>query len=478
MVFAGVSAAYFGGFLTPLDYALTDFAFGLLKREASQEIVVVEIDSRSLQTLDSWPWPRRYHAELIDRLIAAGADGVALDIDFSSRSNPENDAALGAAISRAGGRVVLPVFKQFYAPKGQKPQIIYSTPHPSVGKDARFATVNLQAEGDGRVRRYLTTEEWPGQTVTSMAGLLATGRDMDPGAFYIDLGTQPETIPRLSYVDVMRGDFLNDTVAGKKVIVGATAVELGDQLAIAVHRVVPGPIVQALAFESIIQNRMLYRIDRGPVVFIAFLIAVLLGPFLDRKSWRLGLACLGVVSILYVGTSLGVLATWPIIIDTIPWILVSLLSYTVSLWRSIDAQSASILQHRLDAMHRRAMMQSVVDNSFNGIAIVNQDSDIELINPAGERLIGVTAGDAVGKPIHNYLPRSEGLEALQSQSNEQPDDDIGVNMFGPEEFPLSTKDGRDLFIELIVSSSKLSVSGQHHGNVPPPVEIGSAGIAC
>ena len=36
-------------------------------------------------------------------------------------------------------------------------------------------------------------------------------------------------------------------------------------------------------------------------------------------------------------------------------------------------------------------------------------------------------------------------------------------MFGPEEFPLSTMDGRDIIIELIVSSSKLSVSGQRHG---------------
>jgi two-component system cell cycle sensor histidine kinase PleC len=40
---------------------------------------------------------------------------------------------------------------------------------------------------------------------------------------------------------------------------------------------------------------------------------------------------------------------------------------------------------------------------------------------------------------------------------------MGANMFGPEEFPLSTMDGRDIIIELIVSSSKLSVSGRRHG---------------
>ena len=54
IVFAGVSAAYFGGFLTTLDFALTDFAFGLLKREASQEIAALQ-RFRTFVLLDL-PW--------------------------------------------------------------------------------------------------------------------------------------------------------------------------------------------------------------------------------------------------------------------------------------------------------------------------------------------------------------------------------------------------------------------------------------
>jgi PAS domain S-box-containing protein len=459
IVFAGVSAAYLGGFLTTLNFGLTDFAFGFLKREASQEIVVVEIDSRSLKTLDSWPWPRRYHAAVIDRLIAAGADSVALDIDFSSRSTPENDQALSSAISRAGGRVVLPVFKQFYAPQGQNPQVVHSAPHPSIGQDAQLATVNIRAEPDGRVRRYPTADEWRGQIVTSMAGRLATGQDLDQSGFFVDLGIQPQTIPRLSYVDVLSGNFFDETIAGKKVIVGATAVELGDQLVVAVHGVVPGPVLQALAFESIVQNRMLYQIDQWPIILIMFLIATILGPYLDRKSWRFGLTGVGVVAIVSVGTSIGALRTWPIIIDTVPWIGMAVLSYTVSLWRSIDAQTASIFQHRLDAMHRRAMMQSVVDNSFDGIAIVNTDGTIELINPAGEGLIGIAAAKAVGEPIQRFLPCSQALEMPRSIGDEE----SGFNQLTPQEFSLTTVDGRELIIELIVSESKLSITGNSGG---------------
>ena len=357
---------------------------------------------------------------------------------------------------------VWPANKHCFCAQGQSRDDIAAAPHPTVGKDARLATVNIRVESDGRVRRYLTADDWKGGTVTSMAGLLATERKMPLGAFHIDLGIQPESLPRLSYVDVLRGDFLNETVAGKKVIVGATAVELGDQLAVATHNVIPGPVLQALAFESIVQNRMIYRISPWPVVAVALLIAVFLGPFLGRKSWRIGLACGGGVVVLCGGTTLGALALWPIIIDTSPWLLVTLLSYTVSLWRAIDAQSISLFQHRLDAMHRRAMMKSVVDDSFDGIAIVNRDGEIELINPAGELIIGNTAEQAIGSPIHSFLPWSPGLEALYGLADGQAPDDIGASMFGPEEFSMPTPDGQALVIELIVSSSRLSISRQKH----------------
>src|SRR5687767_14540663 len=48
---------------------------------ASGEVVIVEMDSRSLSAIDRWPWPRRHHAGLIDRLHAAGARSIAFDVD-------------------------------------------------------------------------------------------------------------------------------------------------------------------------------------------------------------------------------------------------------------------------------------------------------------------------------------------------------------------------------------------------------------
>ena len=82
------------GALDGVEHALMDTRFVLGKRSVTSDVVVVSIDNPSIKELKQWPWPRRYHGEVIDRLLAAGAGKIALDIDLSSVSNPEDDRLL------------------------------------------------------------------------------------------------------------------------------------------------------------------------------------------------------------------------------------------------------------------------------------------------------------------------------------------------------------------------------------------------
>ena len=76
--------------------------------KASGDIVLISIDDRALHDMGRWPWPRRYHAQLIDRLTTAGVKQIYSDITFETRSDPADDNALADAIKRSG-RVTLPV---------------------------------------------------------------------------------------------------------------------------------------------------------------------------------------------------------------------------------------------------------------------------------------------------------------------------------------------------------------------------------
>ncbi|HUP42598.1 MAG TPA: CHASE2 domain-containing protein, partial [Thermoanaerobaculia bacterium] len=83
------------------------------ERPADPRVVVCLIDGESIDRYGRWPWPRTRIAELIDRLSAAGARVIALDIFLSEPSRHDEvvdlrreDLELAAAIERSGNIVL------------------------------------------------------------------------------------------------------------------------------------------------------------------------------------------------------------------------------------------------------------------------------------------------------------------------------------------------------------------------------------
>lgn len=69
---------------------------------APEQIVIVAIDEPSVAELrQPWPWPRRLHAQLIEKLQQAGAKVIGFDILFAEPSNPDDDQALLRAVQNA-----------------------------------------------------------------------------------------------------------------------------------------------------------------------------------------------------------------------------------------------------------------------------------------------------------------------------------------------------------------------------------------
>ena len=98
-VFAVVTMLHVAGALDFIDNKLSDMRFSVASSEATDRLVLVKVDAASLDQVGVWPWPRSLYADLLDRLFAAGAEDVALDIDFSSESVPTEDARLAEALS-------------------------------------------------------------------------------------------------------------------------------------------------------------------------------------------------------------------------------------------------------------------------------------------------------------------------------------------------------------------------------------------
>ena len=280
LVFCVLALILLTGMHNALQNALTDMRFGWFPRQASGKIVLVAIDPHSIETIGVWPWPRRLHADLIDRLESAGASDIAFDVDFSSPSDPAFDQALVDALQRAGGSVVLPAFTQLVGDSENGKTIFVNRPLPQFGEHAWPAVVNVAVESDGLVRRYSYGEILDGKFLPSMGALLAGKDKSKKEPLQIDFNIRADTLPTVSYVDVLRGDPVAlRTLKDKKVVIGATAIELGDRFNVPNGRVIPGPILQMLAAELILQNRMLHTssnvVTWGGLGIIVFLMVVL-----------------------------------------------------------------------------------------------------------------------------------------------------------------------------------------------------------
>ncbi len=95
-----------------LELKAFDLIFSLKKERPSKNpILHIDIDDRSLQELGRWPWPRRYHAQLVDILTECGAREVIMDILFTEeyRDNPKEDTQFASCIAKG-----IPVYFPFY----------------------------------------------------------------------------------------------------------------------------------------------------------------------------------------------------------------------------------------------------------------------------------------------------------------------------------------------------------------------------
>ena len=259
------SAAQSGAF-RDLDNGLRNIGFALMQRDASGQVHVVEMDAASVAEIQRWPWPRSNYAEVVSALDKAGARSIIFDVDLSSASDPAEDAALARSLQESSADIVLPTFGQSESFASNRQ--IDALPIASLRRHASLASVSVIPDSDGVVRNMplgTMTAGVPRPSLSAQAAGVA-GRAGDQ--FPLDFAINPASIPRYSFIDVADGSVDLSAVSGKDIMIGATAIEMGDRYATPRHGVLPGVIVQAIAAETLLG---------GVPIFGGWLVPLLLG---------------------------------------------------------------------------------------------------------------------------------------------------------------------------------------------------------
>ncbi|MEQ1540175.1 MAG: CHASE2 domain-containing protein, partial [Sphingorhabdus sp.] len=219
------------------DYLFYDQLSGLSRPAADQDILLVTIDDASLQTLGKWPWPRTNHADLLAKLNAGKPKAILLDILLSEPSAEADDASLATAM-REGAPVYVPL--HFVAPgsDGRDYDVVKPIP-PIANAAAAIGQVNVEFDTDGVVRRAVLCFpdgdnglKWPhlAEFVSRADGRpTATYRDGDRcGSSVLIPYSARGSFTEISYADLLGGEVPAELIKGRVVIIGGTAVGMGD----------------------------------------------------------------------------------------------------------------------------------------------------------------------------------------------------------------------------------------------------------
>jgi diguanylate cyclase (GGDEF)-like protein/PAS domain S-box-containing protein len=393
LVVIALAVVLMSGWHDAFRNALADFRFRWLQRDAGSDIAVVAIDARSIEKIGVWPWPRRLHAELLRELEKAGVRDIAFDVDFSSPSDPASDRDFIAALQAAAGSVILPSFQQPGAEPADPAAPHINRPLKPFADQSWPALVNIAIEPDGRARRYLFGDWLGDKYVPSMGAMLAGQFVSKPMPFFIDFGIRSDSVPSVSFVDVLHGDAAAlARLKNRKVIVGGTALELGDRFSVPNGEILSGPVMQAVAAESILQNRTLHW--TSALVTLAQIVLISLVMMFTWRRFRPGARVMMLVFAGLVGEAAAMLiqSRWPLMLDT------SLL-YT-----AIVAYLAAMA---LDEIDFRELLGRIAERRFHriamslgdGLACTDQAHRITFWNRGAETIFGYSAAEVIGKPI-------------------------------------------------------------------------------
>ena len=392
------------GLTSGLQKVLLEFRFKTVEHTPTGQVALIAIDAKSLREINTWPWPRHFHAELIDKLQSLGVTDIAFDIDFSAETTSRDDTALTNALKRADGSVILPAFKQFQVTDNNK-TIIHTTPLKVFQEHAWLASVNIIPGRNGHVETMAYGHMIANDFVPTLAAMLSGRHEPNRQNFHINFSINSKSIPTYSYADILKGRIKPEKLNGRKVIIGATATELGDNLFVPAQGLISGPALQALATETLLQNRELIKIDLWVTLIVALMMAALITwkPIRKFISSRLEIFILAAIFIEAVALTLQNYAG--IILPTAIWHL-TLLCYGVALLLD-EVNITRWLQKitRIKLENTETMFQQVFNDSFSSTLIVNRNGVIEAANKGAAEVLNLDEKTRLeGLNIKSCLP--------------------------------------------------------------------------
>jgi adenylate cyclase len=372
----------------PIELKTYDMRLRALPSASPRYVTIAAIDEASLAKIGRWPWSRTTFAQLAERLDELGARVIAFDLFFSERESARADAQFAKAIGSTKKAVLGSVFINRQADirylghaglaaarRAILPQAIadvkdetFRMAEPygvlvNIGELQGAATyvgdLDVPADADGVVRRAPLVRRFDGryfpafdvQVARAFLEKGAPALDIAPYGIagirlaenYIPLDEEgrllirhrpPRSFATVSIADILEQRANPELLRGRVVLVGNTAIGIGDTRVTPYGATLPGVEIRASIIESLLQGDALQRpewmmvVDAAAMALIALVLIVLLPRLGVSGGGVLAAALLGgyLVLAVYLFESQGL---WLNVVY--PTLLVALLFATATL---------------------------------------------------------------------------------------------------------------------------------------------------
>jgi PAS domain S-box-containing protein len=368
------------------DNLFYDQLSSLSRPTADADILIVAIDDASLSKLGIWPWPRKYHAELIAKLQAAKPRSILLDVLLSEPDDPLSDTALADAMAK-NSPVYIPLHFVSPGSDGRDYDVVEPIA-PIKAAAAGVGHVNVEFDSDGVVRRamlcfapddkgskwpHIVEQVWRGGGKPSPA---YRRNDNCNGSILIPFSARG-SFAEISYADLLAGEVPAELIKGRDVIIGATATGLGDAYPVPFGDggLLSGAEIMANMLTALKRDNYIQPLSNYPTMILSLLpVWLLLFGFL---RWRPRFAL--TVSLLAVAT---VLATSAVLLGSQLWfppgaaVLGLLLVYPLWGWRRLQAMSDFMDQELGDLQKEGAAIPLPQSSRLSGDIVGRQSASL------------------------------------------------------------------------------------------------------
>lgn len=328
-----------------------------------REVAVVAIDDRTFSDLRlQWPFNRRWHARVIDRLREAGARVIAYDVQFSEPTEIDADNRLILAADRAP-RIVFAATEV----NDDGASNVFGGDGVLESRGGHAGSANFVADAGSILRRMPVAVDGLQSFAIEAARLFrgAKGLEDPPSSRpWIDFAGPAGTVTTYSFSRVATGKFPRDAFRGRVVVVGATTPTLHDVHGVSSLRdeQMSGAELNANAIVTALRGYPL----RSASDWLHGLLVVLMALLAPLAAWRLRPRHAAVVCLTAVGVFL-VVAQLAFEGGTIVPVAEPLLALAIAGFGSVVVQAVTngIERERVRQTFERFVGDSVVDEALS-----------------------------------------------------------------------------------------------------------------